>query len=336
MPENSKHKRVGLILVSLVLALWQCLNTGAMASVERHDSNGYTHALNLPVSEWRDKDVPLKAVVLAIHGVTLHSGCFDQLARHLASEGYLVLATDMRGFGRWERGDFCHNAHHGVNYIRVNEDLDGLIKHIHSEYPHKRLYCLGESLGANEAIALAATHSNQIDGIVLASPCVKRYLHLSARSVFDVTRGIILPLKPVSLAPYIVRYLSDDPRATQEYCDDPLVRKKLSAYELMFSLIANNCCLKKMKDVPADMPVLVISGGKDGIYKASAIPLLLEHIGSKKKTVCLLPDKGHILLETSYVTPEVMQKLDDWLSQEPTSRHRMAYSDLWHPQMRQQ
>ncbi len=43
--------------------------------------------------QWYNPDVKPKAVVIAIHGLTMHGSIFDGLARHLVEDGFLVLDT---------------------------------------------------------------------------------------------------------------------------------------------------------------------------------------------------------------------------------------------------
>ena len=53
------------------------------------------------VHMWYDDQVKPIGVVIAMHGLIMHGGVYDALARNLVDDGYLVIAADMRGYGRW-------------------------------------------------------------------------------------------------------------------------------------------------------------------------------------------------------------------------------------------
>src|SRR5579883_3189234 len=72
----------------------------ALAGRYTYTENGdYTKAVGLPTYEWMPTDGPPKAIVLGIHGLTLHGRRYRVLARALAVNGIGFVAMDMRGFG---------------------------------------------------------------------------------------------------------------------------------------------------------------------------------------------------------------------------------------------
>src|SRR5271167_2762021 len=56
--------------------------------------------LHLPICEWYPENSAPSALLLAIHGLTLHGKRYDVLGRAFALEGFYTCAPDMRGFGR--------------------------------------------------------------------------------------------------------------------------------------------------------------------------------------------------------------------------------------------
>lgn len=53
------------------------------------------------VNLWKDNSREPKGVVIAMHGLIMHGGVYDKMARQLVNQGYIVYAQDMRGYGRW-------------------------------------------------------------------------------------------------------------------------------------------------------------------------------------------------------------------------------------------
>lgn len=49
---------------------------------------------------WLPKGDP-KAVVICVHGLGLHGGCYHHLGTTLSYNGFAVLAIDIRGLGCW-------------------------------------------------------------------------------------------------------------------------------------------------------------------------------------------------------------------------------------------
>src|SRR5438477_1551906 len=62
-----------------------------------------------PLYVWRNQSRKPKACVIAAHGMTLHGGTFESVAKYLVDQGYDVYCPDMVGFGKWDqqiRGSF--------------------------------------------------------------------------------------------------------------------------------------------------------------------------------------------------------------------------------------
>ena len=119
------------------------------------------------------------------------------------------------------------------------------------------------------------------------------------------------------------KFASEDPRIVDEAVHDPLVRKKLTTWELFKTVRTIRASLHYADHVPADMPVLVIQGDKDRMLKSNAVCDLLKHLNSKDRTVRWFKDRGHLLLETAYLQDETLVTVDGWL-QEHLTNNRMA------------
>lgn len=270
--------------------------------------------LHLPIYSWLNDQQPTTGIILAIHGATLYSGTFDMLAHHLAATGYAVYAIDMRGFGRWQQESAKFYGDNGVHYTQSKEDILQTLRYLRENNPNIKIYCLGESLGANLAIWVASNRPDLIDGIILSSPCVKHIWHHGPREALDLTKGFFSPNKRTNLAPHIEPFLSSDKRVTEAYEADPIILTRLSPVELIKSMKTNKQALAQVQNIPATMPVLIIAGAKDKIYSAKAIPALAQQIGSDRKTVLIEPQEGHLLLENNFIAPAIIKAIDNWLA----------------------
>lgn len=296
----------------------------ARAQMIRVDDSPIGQALHLPVCEWRDPAVPPKAIIFAIHGATLYAKTFDSVANHFASEGYPVYALDMRGFGRWRSESNTFGGDSAIHYTQTKEDMSEVLGMLRRTYPKLNIYCMGESLGANMALWLVSNKPELADGAILSSPCIKRVFHPRPRLVVDFAKGWMAPYKPYDMKPHIQPYLSDDERVTAEYLNDPMINRNLSAADLIKSMRTNAEALKGSDKMPENMPLLVVAGKKDQIYKAAAIEPFMKKVGSQKKTVFIEPDKGHLLLESNYTDPKVLKEIDDWLAEEVSQKDKIV------------
>ncbi len=337
-------------VLSLSAAFFAFTVQPAQAQVVRDDqpkAHGQSHLPDVPLSFWRDQQVKPKAIAVCVHGLVMHGRVYDQLARTLASQGFVVYAQDLRGYGRWQEktlkavaGDDRmpgpdsvdqsvtmteprQVADDGslvpeVSYDQSFEDLKQVINAAHHEHPSLPLFLIGESLGAGLSIHAAQDMPGAVDGLVLSSPALKRRLYVTPEvakaMVKDYASLVTNPRKECDLLPFIKNLSSEDPRIVDEEINDPYIRKHLSCRDLLntFSMIKNN--LDYAKGVSADIPVLVIQGDHDRILKQNAVVLLLDRLKCKDQTVRWLNGKGHVLIETALVEPSTMGTITNWLT----------------------
>jgi alpha-beta hydrolase superfamily lysophospholipase len=313
------YQRLLSILI-LFFLVGPCLaaEVGSDQSVVREDAPSFSTELNIPIYEWhRTGDIAPRAVLLFIHGTSLHGGVYDVVARSLAKEGYLVFAPDMRGFGRWLSEPDKYELSHSISGFETRADLIKLLCVIHRDYPKVPVYALGESLGANLSLWIASVAPNMIDGVVMSSPCIKRRStreEFCSTMVLDFLKFWIMPNRPMALAPYARRFLSERKDVIQTYINDPLMRKSVTAMESFKSLHTNRSCLWFVEHVPASMPILAFKGTNDRMMNQTPLSPFLRRVNVNDCTLIELEGKGHIQLETPYVSEYVEGCLTDWLN----------------------
>lgn len=287
------------------------------AQVVRNDSAVLDGQSYPYVYKWSNATLKPKAVVVAIHGLIMHGLIFDALATHLAEQGIVVLAPDLRGHGRWCQGNGKkgNQAPALVAYGQSQEDLLAIVAAAKADYPNVPLYCLGESLGAAIALYAAGENPACVDGLILSSPAVKHRVHITHEMFEDVAKQLTNPVyRQVNMVPYIKKFASNDPRIVDEYVKDPLVRKRLTPWDLIKSAHSIRPTLKYASKIHANVPVLVIQGSKDEMLHSKAVINLVSHLNSEDQTVKWFKNHGHVMLETAFVQPDVMQAVDRWLN----------------------
>lgn len=108
--------------------------------------------IKIQISEWPGNH----AQILCIHGLTANCRSFDMVAEGI-SPPHRVLAVDLRGRGLSDKpGSGYSIAHHSRDLAAAALDLN-----------LERYYLMGHSLGAYIALAHAAEHPDQVEGMIL-------------------------------------------------------------------------------------------------------------------------------------------------------------------------
>ncbi len=306
--------RLRALAVASCSALLLCaLSVADGVAADQQDSNQLSHELQMPIYTWGVPGSGCLGVVVAVHGLAMHAGTFSVLAENLASQKFLVVAPDLRGYGHWVTGTGELKADLRVDYDQSFCDLVKLVTRLKSNYPGLPLFLVGESLGADLAIRTSAACPEKVAGLILSSPAIKRRTFVNRHVIADVPRACSGPNKPLDLAPYIRICASEDPRIVQGMLDDPLVRKNLNSFDLLKSQIFMMSTRKQIAKVPANVPILIIQGDADRLLKSNAVVVLLANLKSKDRTVRWFHNRGHILLETAFVQPDTLQTVKGWL-----------------------
>jgi alpha-beta hydrolase superfamily lysophospholipase len=271
--------------------------------------------LNLPVYEWKDDSAEHHATIVAVHGLTLYAQTYDSFAKHLAANGYPFYAADMRGFGRWktEHAKFG-GQDNKVHFTASKQDLVRLLEKLREEQPDKKIICLGESLGANLVVWLASERPELLDGAILSAPCFSEHVTPTPRWAVDIARALANPKTPFDLSHHMKRKLSDDPSVTEDCLKDERMTRALTPVEFFKAMKTNRDSLKKVAQIKPTLPILVIAGSQDKIFKAKSIPKTVAKFGSKQVAVKILDGKGHLLIEHQEVNPQIASIVDGWLT----------------------
>lgn len=270
-------------------------------------------ALKLPVREWVNPMMPARGVVVMVHGTTQHSGSFELFANHLSSLGFKVIAYDMRGHGRWYHNQTNFDEGDHVNYSRSTNDLIVLLTHIRVKYPTLPLFCIGESIGGAVSVRAGSANPGLVDGLVLVSPGSKPCTFNPVMVAKDFAKGITHLDRLMDVTRYIKRYSSDDNRVSKEMVDDPLSRTELTGKEVLQTGYFISTTPKFAGKLADHISVLIIQGEEDRIVSPKTIKTIYKNLHVKNKTIVYLPECGHVLLGTSFLKPQVVSSISNWL-----------------------
>ena len=158
-------------------------------------------------------------IVLAIHGYNDYSNAFKEPAKIFSKHGISTYSFDLRGFGtNSSLGDWFELEIHC-------HDIKKIILDLKFKNPSKKIFLLGESMGAAISISL----TNQIDelpldGLILVAPAIWNFSESNyIKSLFLKFFSTILPKLKVSGKGIIKIRPSNNIEMLREYSNDPLV-----------------------------------------------------------------------------------------------------------------
>lgn len=303
-------RKLLILAVGLILLL---AGSPVSAEVEYKVSPEEAAALEFPVVLWRDESRPVRGIVLAVHGFTLCADSFDATARHLAGKGLPVYAFDLSGFGRWLSESDKFGGDKNINYESSKSYLIDSLRFLRKQYPDYPLILLGESMGANLAVWACVEEPSLVDGAILSALCYKQRFHPRLRWFPDVVRGMVHPKSPLSLTPYVCQDVSHDQGVIDDYVNDPKIRHSASPTKLVKATVTNRRSLEDVAGLPEHLPVLILSGEKDRLFKTESVPHLVKKMGSSDVDFRVIPGWGHLILEQQSLDDSVARIIDDWI-----------------------
>jgi len=298
------------------------------------EDGAYSKALNIPTYEWMPVDVPPKAIVLGIHGLTLHGRRYRVLARALAVNGIGFISMDMRGFGqcRFDENKQFSTADDDkskVSHQKSYEDIVQLAKLVKQKYPDLRLIALGESLGCTFCVKLAAEHPELVTGVVLAAPAVhvNKDMYSGEGQIRQGIKAIIRPSHELNMSSFFADLCSQRPDVQQEMLNDPFIVKRLPLGALMSTDDFVDNTAKWGKTTDPKLAVLILQGSADGCVSPKHVTELMNNMKSDDQTLAWRGNFGHLQLETVYMQPAIIDAIGNWLMDHGKDR-RAKLKDL--------
>lgn len=162
------------------------------------------------------------------------------------------------------------------------------------------------------------------DAAILCAPGMKAHLHLGPHMAFDLCKGLLHPRRKINLERYITPYLSHNDRVAKQCARDGLISMDLSLCNLLATQSTKRRSLKRVESIAPNMPILILAGQDDKVLKTNALSSLVKRIGSKRVCLCKLSGKGHLLLESQEIEPDVRNRIDQWLAETFPGSHLLS------------
>ena len=214
-----------------------------------------------------------ETAVLLVHGFTGSPSEMRLYGEALNRAGFTVLALRLPGHGTSPEDMERTTAENWMDAV-----LDGY-ELLASDARVRRIAVAGHSMGALLALGLSTLRKIWRVASVAAPIFIQEERALDMLPPREQARGIFQPKR--------TKALPVEPRYRICYTKMPL----LSVHELL-------AMIEKMKDALPDVsaPLLVLQGEQDLTVKPESARYIMEHVGSEKKRLVMLPQAGHRLI----------------------------------------
>lgn len=230
---------------------------------------------------WQDDTAAPVGVVQIAHGVCEHIGRYDDFARFLAANGFVVCGNDHLGHGKTASEGNLGYVYDGDN-VNMVRDMNTLHNIMAKRFPGLPYIIFGHSMGSFLARIYTAAFGERLSGAIY---CGTGQLPAAVLLLEDPVDYIMNKLPENSEAPASVTsvfeklmskvlkdgdnlaWISKSSENLANYRNDPLTGFPLTASlskELITLAIKASDPMWASK-LPKDLPVLLISGAKDPI-----------------------------------------------------------------------
>lgn len=267
---------------------------------------------NLTLYIWDNVKNP-KGVVQLIHGMSEYLKRYDDFAKFLNENGYIVFGDDHRGHGKTAGSVDKVGKVFGDGDIFNQTVLDELeiLKKFKNKYKNLKYFVFSHSYGSFITQRLMQINKIKINGYVLCgSANMHNQAHIKFGKFVAGFGSVNSPAKfiaNVSFKNYNKKFKSGawitrDEKIAKEYYSDPLCATTFSKgfYKSLFKGMLNNYTKFGLNSINKDIPIFIISGKEDPVSKygklAESLYDLYKKVGVKSVDLKLYEDCRHELI----------------------------------------
>lgn len=271
-----------------------------------------------------------RAIVQIHHGLEEYNERYHKFASFLANHGYVVITADFPGHGQslnnFNQGQFCELD----GTVTLVDDVERLRDIVATRYPSLPYFMLGYQLGSVVLKKYIALFGQKIDGCILLGTNgqnpfrhYRAAFNLSSLFVNDNAKNNFIHQlihSRFGKSSNAVDYLSHDSEAVASYYDDPFNHFAYTnkSYKEIMRLLDQTGSYELMKNIPPDLPILLLSGKDDyfGEYGKGVkwLHTAYKKLGIKDVEMNIYPKmRMDILHEVNH--RDVYWRIVDWLEE---------------------
>ena len=225
---------------------------------------------------------------MLVHGLGAHTERWEALADFFQKNNISSYALELKGFGRTqgERGD-VDSLDTYFRDIRVLYDI------IRQENPNKKIFLLGESMGALICFLFAVSAPRLFSGLVCISPAFAGKLRFNLWTYIAIAIALVFNPKRHFQVPIIPEMCTRDINYQKLIDADPLDKHTATA-RLYWNIIKAQQRVKSLTDkvIP---PLLVFTAEEDTVVDSLATRKIFNSLRIKDKEIINYPGMRHAL-----------------------------------------
>ncbi|MDP8298525.1 MAG: lysophospholipase [Candidatus Tantalella remota] len=229
-----------------------------------------------------------EAAFLLVHGLGAHAGRWRFLADFFLKNGISSYALELRGFGETE-GIKGH-----IDYFDTYfEDIRALRSIIARENPGKKIYLVGESLGALISFLTVAEEDNIFNGLICLAPAFKARPAVSAIKYLKIAWSVAFDPKKHFKMPFNSAMCTRD-EEYRKIMDADDREHRVATARFLFKMITAQT-IASFEKGKIDIPSLFLLAGKDKLVVNSVTKRMFNGLQAEDKTIIEYPEMFHAL-----------------------------------------
>lgn len=266
---------------------------------------------------WEDDELTPIGIVQLTHGMAEHIARYDDFARFLASNGFVVCGNDHLGHGKsiTERSQIGYMGEQNGDK-RLVDDMHILTKIMKKRNPDIPYFLFGHSMGSFCARVYGSHFGYELDGMILCGTGSLPEIINAATDVIDMliekygTQRRVNKMGELMNKGFAMMgddkenplsWLSVNPENRLAYSNDELCgfTYTLAGYRDIYNLMREACDSAWAERLPENLPVMVISGAKDPVgMNGKGVLAVADQLvmAGNEPTTILYPTMRHEIL----------------------------------------
>lgn len=283
------------------------------------------------------EDGVVKCVVQIVHGMAEYMERYEEFARFLTQQGFLVVGEDHLGHGKTvtEGGTYGYFCEQDPATVLVR-DVHRLKKMTQSLYPQVPYIIIGHSMGSFILRNYLCRYGSGIDGAIILGTGMQSAFSVKCAKVFAAIQKLFCGSRHVSklmdkmaFGSYNKRiadlqtsmdWLTKDSACVERYHADPLCgfTFTVNGFATIFEMVSRLHKRKNLQKIPKNLPIMFAAGAEDpvGDYGAGVRRAYdsLKEMGLTRLEMKLYPGDRHELVNETD-KEEVMQDILNWMNE---------------------
>ena len=241
---------------------------------------------NIGYRQWR----PLspRAVCLLVHGIGAHSGRWEAMADFLLLNGIASYAIDLKDFDKHGVPDKGSTTFRDY-YDKIMRLYDIASK----ENTSKKIFLVGESLGALISFLLVAGRPNPFNGLVCLSPAFANRYKPAIADRLKMFKCLFYDKEKRFKMPFDSSMCTRDADYRRRLDEDPREYRSIPAREI-FDILSAQIRARFTRN-RIGMPVFFLVAGDDKIVDSDTTRKVFDRLIAEDKTLMKFPGMHHSL-----------------------------------------